>query len=139
MDFKGIHEFLVYLESNLLKNFNLIFGKKSKVSKIRFFRTDEKIGLPISQYFFDYSPHFVINKVRFWNPSVKYFVSNKVNRISKIENNNRLKNVFEKILNDFSIWSEIEKLLSLSLVSLSSDNIYESEDLLIFSPLSRLF
>jgi len=52
----------------------------------------------------DFSVHFIINKVRFWDVTTNFFVTSKIFRHLDGNIRNRLKNIFLQVVNDNSIW-----------------------------------
>lgn len=65
--------------------------------------------------------HFVIGSILKWNGNViKYFLSNKILRTFSLKNKNRLKNLLSKFIFDKVFLLEIEKLIYVNLVDISS-------------------
>lgn len=52
----------------------------------------------------DFSVHFIVNKIRFWDVNTKFFVTSKIFRHLDVNIRNRLKNIFMQVVNDNSIW-----------------------------------
>lgn len=68
----------------------------------------------------DFSVHFIVNKIRFWDVNTKFFVVSKIFRHLDVNIQNRLKNIFMQVVNDNSIWLVVMRknlLLKLLIIS----------------------
>jgi hypothetical protein len=50
------------------------------------------------------SVHFLMNKIRFWDVSTKFFITTKIFRYLDVNIRNRLKNIFAQVVNDNFVW-----------------------------------
>lgn len=81
--------------------------------------------------------HAVINKIRFWNPKIKFMAISRLSRSSTIIVRGKLKNIFLRVTGNENCWYETERILELSERSLFSDNLYETTNVAEFSPLRK--
>ena len=134
-----MREFVLYILNykNLSKQLKVYYLEKSFILDFNFLDFFKNLKNLDSAYFLDKSVHFVVNKIRLWKTNLDFFVLNKLNRFFGIRNKNKLKKIFLKIIEDHSVWNEMEKMFSANVINLSSMSIYEDDNFFNFSPLSR--
>nr|YP_009538638.1 maturase [Phacus pleuronectes]AYQ93658.1 maturase [Phacus pleuronectes] len=82
------------------------------------------------------SIHLILEKIRNWNTNMVFFLNCRILKGLIRINKNRLKNIFLKVIKDVRLWCEIEKMLSIGIISVSTSCIYRNFDFQIFNSLS---
>lgn len=68
--------------------------------------------------------HKTISIIKSWDKKIKFFMSPKLLTSFKKINKNILRNIFLSIIKDNKVWGEIEKMINLNILGISSLHIY---------------
>jgi len=91
----------------------------------------------LSRYSF-WRVQFILDELKLWNSNIRLLLNCEFLHGFLNLSLNRLKNIFFKILNDFSMWVEIERMIDFNFVCFSSNFVYNNKINLGFNNLSFL-
>lgn len=70
--------------------------------------------------------HYIIDEIKSWSFSLRYILNCTLFLNFFVISKFRLKNIFKKVVSDFLIWQEIERMMDSGIISFEKNCIYRS-------------